>query len=294
MDYVMDDEDFDWDCIDEEGLPKEIWHLFPHWMRRRKHWILLVYWDPIIEFLEQIPACLYYSLNILKVAPFVAFVASLIWLGLSVSINMRYKEGDCTVEKLPSRFSVDGGMYPTVLGVYTVRRKFPPSERQFEGIVFQECDVIEECHNLHTDPDTEEDRCSDFRQWAWHAIIDCFHHEDDFYGDTGKKLYCLSKPSNLTKETFTVVVCGLVCVLSFFAIMLLHIRRKRKNEEEIQFFEDAEALQFDLEQAKLAIEQRELDVNQQILEAMQRQEESAEEEYEDDNDLTKAVKNLEG
>lgn len=258
LDDVMEGEDFDWNDFDENHKPRKIFHVVPSSFRRKKHFFLMVYWDPLVEAVENLPACLGVFVKFLKCLPLFGFFASVLWLIRSWMVNLQYEVSSCEVEKLPSRFRPVDNMDPLVSGVYSVKRTYPPTARGPEGYIIEECEVVVDCDEVRYSQtgNNQDNVCMRFKAWSWGEKIDCFYNKDDFYGDKGLRLYCHSLPEELRQEQFTIVVSSAVLVLSWVIIAALWWRRKKDKDQADQENEDAVALEAEVEDAKRIIEER--------------------------------------
>jgi len=271
VDIMEEEEAYDWDNCDDNGNPRRVTFIMPGRIRRGWKIFLLAYWDPLIEFIENLPSIWWIFRIFVRLLPTLLFLAALVRLGIAVWINWQYDEGDCVVEKLPGRYVNTGGMDDGVEGAYTVKRSFPPTEERIEGFVLQQCDVQVQCKELNfgETESKDDDRCVDFQTWEWGDKITCFYHNDDFYGTKQEKLYCLDRPSTLETEIFTVIIAGLVLALVLFLSGLFAYRRRQAELEDRQAREAMGNLEEETAEAKKTIEARELEEAQKQAERLQ-------------------------
>jgi len=264
---IMQEADFDWDDVDDDGNPRRVIHFIPESVRRAYQRCLIKYWDPIVMTIEAIPACLLATLRLGRFIPLLAVFASVGLLGYKHWINLQYEAGDCLVHGLPEKYVPTRGIEPKVSGMYTVLRKYRPSAGQPDGEVEQVCEVVVKCSLMdYREAGPDDDLCVQFQQFQLSSKIECYHHKDDIDGGEGMKLYCLHLPSTLEEEQFTVVISVSVFILTtaLHAIVWYREKAKRRAEELEKIAADqadaetTEAKAFrearDLEDAKLQAE----------------------------------------
>lgn len=259
VDALDDEEELDFDNLDEYGNPTENVRWFPRSLRHRWKFFLIVYWDPLVEFVERAPPIWNCIRCLLKILPVTFFLASVGWLGYSQYTNMQYEEGKCVVSALPKSFELLDTMESLVRGEYTVIRSFAPTPQQIEGTIEQKCHVTVSCKGVDygaTDA-RSDDRCVQFRTWSWGNKIECFYHKDDFYGTRGKQLYCLTLPSDLKREMLTCIIAGMVLFLSCFLVGIWTWRTRDMNKQAQLANAEHEREAQELAEAKRIIEARE-------------------------------------
>eukprot|EP00930_Biecheleria_cincta_P033292 TRINITY_DN23057_c0_g1_i1.p1 TRINITY_DN23057_c0_g1~~TRINITY_DN23057_c0_g1_i1.p1 ORF type:complete len:769 (-),score=135.48 TRINITY_DN23057_c0_g1_i1:21-2327(-) len=253
LDRLEEDEVFDFQNLDENGMPTKQFHASPPWVRRKWRIFMFAYWDPIVEHLPSIRSVLLASRWFILLVPCSLFVAASTWLTMSLIRNLEYIPGDCVIETLPLEFDIKNGITMMVTGRYTIRRFFEPSPERAGGMVIQQCNVAVECKNVNSGRgDTDgDDTCESFKMWAWKDPIECFYHRDDYFGENGRELYCLGRPSNLQQELFGTVVSGIGLMLTFLLVAIILYRRRAtqrfKRDLERQAKEEKERDMADLQ-----------------------------------------------
>eukprot|EP00931_Biecheleriopsis_adriatica_P079870 TRINITY_DN5320_c0_g1_i1.p1 TRINITY_DN5320_c0_g1~~TRINITY_DN5320_c0_g1_i1.p1 ORF type:complete len:784 (-),score=164.92 TRINITY_DN5320_c0_g1_i1:187-2538(-) len=238
MSTIEEEEEFDFQNLDAFGMPKRRHHNTPLWLRRYWRVLIFAYWEPVIDLLPSVKKFFMVLRWLILLAPVCLFGAAGGWLLFSATYNMQFLDGECQIEKLPETFKTKKGIVTTVTGRYQVRRFYAPSPTETEGYVLSYCDVTVECKNedLGRGDTAEDDRCDSFQMWAWQDSIECFYHQDDYFGDGGTELYCLGRPSNLQQEMFSFAVAGIILFVSLIVACLILYRSSidRRHAREVQ------------------------------------------------------------
>lgn len=219
IDTIEDEEEFDWDNLDESGNPAQNKFFFPKILRRRGRFCMLVYIDPLIELLDNWPLFVKGIRWLIRLMPLFAMLGSFAWFGYNLWRNLRYVPGECIVERLPLMFETTGKIDEMVTAGYIVRRMFVASPTRPAGSVIQECIANVPCSKMDYGATNayDDDRCVVFQAWKLGDEIPCYYEQGDFWGDKGTELSCLSLPSKMERETFTVVIAvvinALICVI---------------------------------------------------------------------------------
>lgn len=254
LDLLQEEEEFDFENIDANGIPARRFHSSPAWVRRSVRIFLFAYWDPLLDFLPSAKSVLLAFRWLIVLVPIALFVAASMWLTTSLLQNLEYLPGDCFIETLPKKFEIKSGITRMVTGRYTIRRLYEPSSERAGGMVIQECSVAVECKNVNSGRgDTDgDDTCESFKMWAWKDPIECFYHQDDYFGDQKRELYCLGRPSNLQQELFGtgvsavgVMITGLLVVIVLWRkrehrryLLELELQANREKEQSAQVLLD--------------------------------------------------------
>jgi len=253
LEQIERDEELNWDALDENGDPTKHERLTPRSIRMHYRFFLVVYYYPFLEFLDKVPSIWRLFRLLLCILPVSLFLTSLAWVGYSLFKNFEYNAGDCAVHAMPDHFSTSVKIDPTVSAEYTVKRFFEPTDYKLAGYVVQTCNVEVECKQL----DLVDNECIDFRLYSWGESVPCYYHKSDYFGELGRQLYCIDRPSKLQREFFTVAVTALVLGFTLFAQGIWFIRafEQRRQQEHEQF--DARVREQEEQEARRIIQQRE-------------------------------------
>jgi len=259
IDAMQEEEEYDWDNLDEEGNPARAVHVLPLSVRRNYRFFLLVYWDPFMDFLDHIPLLLKVIYRLIRALPFLAFMASLGWLSYSMWVNAQYRKGDCAVHKLPPEYITTGLIDERVEGTYWIERSYPATAEKVRGSVLQQCKVTVPCLTMDYGATNsyDDDRCVRFESWGWGDKIVCYYHKTDLHGEHGKEVYCLSLPSRLERETFTVIIAGILLLLSCLISGIYWWRKRDMVQQTAKAYKEAAAEEDEIAAAKQMIEERE-------------------------------------
>lgn len=273
LDVIADDEEFDWEDVDENGIPSKNKFLMPPGVRRRYRFFILVYWDPIVDVIDNVPLLLKAIKLFIRLLPVFGLIGACAWLGISLYRNFQYVEGRCIVEKLPTDFKTTGIIDEQVESWYVVKRFYDPMPSRHAGHVVQECKTSVPCTKMDYGESNsyDDDRCVTFQAWKLGDDLPCFYANDDYWGEEGTELYCLSLPSKMEREGFTVGIAGvinmLICVIrGVFSWHDNDLARQAKLAEREQANAEAEEAA-----AKLQIEQAEADAALHQAEAVNRE-----------------------
>jgi hypothetical protein len=236
LDKVEEEEAFDWDDLDDDGnpMPNSFW--CPRLVRRGSRFCLLVYIDPFLELLAFLPEIHVVAKWTLRFLPLVGFCLAFGWFSLAIYKNWQYKQGDCTVEKLPEAYDTIGMIIEEVEAVYIVRRYFQATPDRAKGSKIQECKATVSCGEMEysRSESNEHARCVAFESWKLGDGIECYYHQDDYWGDDDRELFCLGLPSKLERETFTLGVSFLLLCLSCFITGVVSWRKNDlKHQSEL-------------------------------------------------------------
>lgn len=244
---IEEEEDYDWENLDEDGNPRRKYTKVRILLHRTLRLAILVYWDPVVEFVYSSP-WLYWSMKAFTfVTPILVFLTALGWLGWSVWTNWQYTEGDCVVAERPVHFSLPPYYrqrnQPLVLGRYVMRRSYAGTVERPAGHVLQPCEVLQPCYELSHGPKFggihEPERCVKFRSWNWADPMTCYYHKDDFWGLKGEKLYCVDLPSTLDREFFACIISGLVMIFVMLIFAVVRYRQNAATRQQMRAAEEA-------------------------------------------------------
>merc|ERR1719313_2839099 len=182
-----------------------------------------------------------------------------LWFGINLYRNLQYVEGHCVVLHLPDRFETTGKIDEVVKARYIVERFFVASPQRHAGKIVQECHAAVPCSKMDYGATNsyDDDRCVVFQSWKLGDDIPCYYRSSDFWGDKGTQLSCLSLPSKMERETFTVAISVVINMLICFVVGIFkwHQNDLRKQAEiAAQELANAEAMEAE---AKRMIEEQE-------------------------------------
>mmetsp|Transcript_87092 Transcript_87092/g.154091 ORF Transcript_87092/g.154091 Transcript_87092/m.154091 type:complete len:770 (+) Transcript_87092:70-2379(+) len=242
LSQLEEEEEWDFDNLNENGMPTQRVHTRPKWVRRNTRIFLFAYWDPFVDGLPSLKSVLMAMRWLVLILPISIFAVFASWLMRSMQTNMEYVEGDCEIESLPMVFKTKKGIRTTVSGTYTIRRFYEPSPLKPEGSVVQACNVTVPCHqeDLGRGDTDEDDKCDGFEMWARNDEILCYYNEADFYGDKNTQVFCLGRPSDLKQESFGVALAGLALGFSFLVALGILYRRWLNKRSALRDMHDRE------------------------------------------------------
>jgi hypothetical protein len=273
IDTIEEEEEFDWENLDEHGNPAQNKFIFPRPVRRKYRIFVLIYFDPFVELLDNWPLFVKGVKWFIRFLPLFAMLGSFAWFGYNLWLNLQYVAGNCIVDKLPEVFNTVGKIDENVEATYIVQRFYAASPTRESGHVFQECVASVPCTEMdYGDSNSyDDDRCVVFQAWKLGDEIDCFYMNNDFWGDKGTELSCLTLPSKMERETFTVAIAVVVNVL---ICVILGVYRWHGNDLKRQAdLASAEAASAEAEEAaaKKLIEEKEQEEAMKQQEAANRQ-----------------------
>jgi len=219
IDTIEEEEEFDWDNLDENGSPAQNKFFFPKILRRKGRFFILVYLNPLIELLDNWPLFVKGIRWLIRLMPLFAMFGAFAWFGYMLYRNLQFVPGECIVTRLPLMFETTGKIDEMVTAAYIVRRMYVASPTRPRGSIIQDCLAIVPCSKMDYGATNayNDDRCVVFQAWKLGDKIPCYYEQDDFWGDKGTELSCLSLPSKMERESFTVAIAitinMLICVI---------------------------------------------------------------------------------
>lgn len=244
LDIMAEEEEYDWENLDEYGNPKRRSFLCPAKIRRNQRYVLIVYWDPLLDAVEYVPAMIRKFCRIFLFTPFFGLIGATSWLGYSMYLNSVHVKSTCEIKAMPEGFETQGRIKIEVVGTYDVLRRYPPTtdRSMLGGIAEQSCEVRVPCESMSWGDSAaySDDDCAEFATFNWGQQITCYFHQDDPAGWHGKRLYCLNQPSDLEQETFAclaTLALVLLCVTVYLYIRWKRIQQEIEDEKYLSHME---------------------------------------------------------
>lgn len=263
LDSIEEEEEFDWANLDEYGNPKRRTFLCPTQARRQFRYVLLMYWDPLLDLVEYVPAMVKYFCRIFLLTPFFVWVGAVVWLGYSLYLNSVHVESTCEIKEMPDSFETQGRVKIEVVGTYKVLRRYPPTNDRsmLAGIAEHSCEVRVPCDSMSWGDSAAytDDDCAEFDAFNWGDQITCYFHQDDPAGWSDRRLYCLNPPSSLEQEFFAFISTTIVLAGTATCFTYVKYKRAQQRREDADFVHAQQQKEEEELEAKSAVEQKDLD-----------------------------------